>query len=71
MRKHSGAGIRVYLQNLRVEMLSRMEPEMVTRFKASSAVMMALLQDVVVKEFSQKAKLPIYQFVYVPTLTHC
>ena len=48
-----------------------MEREMDRRFGAVSAVMRALYLTVVVKrELSLKAKLSIYQSIYVPTLTY-
>ncbi|KAK0144408.1 Ankyrin repeat and sterile alpha motif domain-containing protein 1B [Merluccius polli] len=49
----------------------KMECEMDRRIGAASAVMRALYRTVVVKrELSQKAKLSIYQSIYVPTLTY-
>ena len=51
--------------------LSTSEGKMEREISAASAVMWALYQTVVVKkELSQKAKLSIYQSVYVPTLTY-
>ena len=48
----------------------RMEREIDRRIGVASAVMRALHRPVVVKkELSQKAKLSIYQSIYVPTLT--
>ena len=48
-----------------------MEREIDRRIGAASAVMQALHQPVVgKKELSQKAKLPIYQSIYVPILTY-
>ena len=47
-----------------------MEREMDRQIGAASAVMRALYRTVVVKrELSRKAKLSIYQSIYVPTLT--
>ena len=49
----------------------KMEHELDRWIGAASAVVWALYQTVVVmKELSQKAKLSIYQSVYVPTLTY-
>jgi len=49
----------------------RMEREIDRRIGAASAVMRALHRSVVVKkELSRKAKLSIYQSIYVPTLTY-
>ncbi|XP_051789808.1 uncharacterized protein LOC127529636 [Erpetoichthys calabaricus] len=49
----------------------RMEREIDRRISAASAVMRALHRSVVVKkELSRKAKLSIYQSIYVPTLTY-
>ena len=49
----------------------RMEREIDRRIGAASAVMRALHRSVVVKkELSRKAKLLIYQSIYVPTLTY-
>ncbi|CAM4428457.1 unnamed protein product [Leuciscus chuanchicus] len=49
----------------------RMEREIDRRIGAASAVMRALYRSVVVKkELSRKAKLSIYQSIYVPTLTY-
>ncbi|KAK0137162.1 Complement C3 [Merluccius polli] len=49
----------------------KMEREMDRRIGAASAVMRALYQTVVVKrKLSRKAKLSIYQSIYVPTLTY-
>ena len=49
----------------------RMEREIDRRIGAASAVMRSLYRTVVVKkELSRKAKLSIYQSIYVPTLTY-
>ncbi|XDV31537.1 hypothetical protein PO909_002528 [Leuciscus waleckii] len=49
----------------------RMEREIDRRIGAASAVMQSLYRSVVVKkELSRKAKLSIYQSIYVPTLTY-
>ena len=49
----------------------RTEREIDRRIGAASAVMQALYRSVVVKkELSRKAKLSIYQSIYVPTLTY-
>ncbi|TKS65493.1 LINE-1 reverse transcriptase -like protein [Collichthys lucidus] len=49
----------------------RMEREIDRRIGAASAVMRTLHRSVVVKkELSRKAKLSIYQLIYVPTLTY-
>ncbi len=49
----------------------KMEPEIDRRIGAASTVMWVLYWTVVVKrELSQKAKLLIYQSIYVPTLTY-
>ena len=49
----------------------RMEREIDRRIGAASAVMRTLHRSVVVKrELSQKAKLSIYQLIFVPTLTY-
>ncbi|XP_068573506.1 uncharacterized protein, partial [Cebidichthys violaceus] len=49
----------------------KMEREIVRRIGAAAAVKQALHRTILVKrELSRKAKLSIYQSVYVPTLTH-
>ncbi|KAK3571512.1 hypothetical protein QTP86_012861 [Hemibagrus guttatus] len=49
----------------------RMDREIDRRIGAAAAVMRSMYQSVVVKkELSQKAKLSIYQSIYVPTLTY-
>ncbi|KAK3524458.1 hypothetical protein QTP70_029309 [Hemibagrus guttatus] len=49
----------------------RMDREIDTRIGAAAAVMRSMYQSVVVKkELSRKAKLSIYQSIYVPTLTY-
>ncbi|KAK3575378.1 hypothetical protein QTP86_025782 [Hemibagrus guttatus] len=49
----------------------RMDREVDRRIGAAAAVMRSMYQSVVVKkELSQKAKLSIYQSIYVPTLTY-
>ncbi|TWW66919.1 hypothetical protein D4764_20G0009510 [Takifugu flavidus] len=47
-----------------------MEHEIDRRIGAASAVMRALNRSIVVKELSLKAKLSIYQSIYVPILTY-
>uniref|UniRef100_A0A8C6PHS8 Reverse transcriptase domain-containing protein n=1 Tax=Nothobranchius furzeri TaxID=105023 RepID=A0A8C6PHS8_NOTFU len=50
----------------------KLEREIDRRIGAASAVMQVLYRSAVMKrELSQKAKLSIYQSVYVPTLTYC
>ncbi|KAK3506693.1 hypothetical protein QTP70_015431 [Hemibagrus guttatus] len=49
----------------------RMDHEIDRRIDAAAAVMQSMYRSVVVKkELSQKAKLSIYQSIYVPTLTY-
>ncbi|KAK3515715.1 hypothetical protein QTP70_029929 [Hemibagrus guttatus] len=48
----------------------RMDREIDRRIGAAAAVMRSMYRFVVVKELSQKAKLSIYQSIYVPTLTY-
>ncbi|KAK3509655.1 hypothetical protein QTP70_008402 [Hemibagrus guttatus] len=49
----------------------RMDREIDRRIGAAAAVMLSMYRSVVVKkELSQKAKLSIYQSIYVPTLTY-
>ncbi|KAK3509992.1 hypothetical protein QTP70_024336, partial [Hemibagrus guttatus] len=49
----------------------RMDHEIDRRISAAAAVMQSMYRSVVVKkELSQKAKLSIYQSIYVPTLTY-
>ncbi|KAK3529874.1 hypothetical protein QTP86_007288 [Hemibagrus guttatus] len=48
----------------------RMDREIDRRIGAAAAVMRSMYWSVVVKELSQKAKISIYQSIYVPTLTY-
>ncbi|KAK3529557.1 hypothetical protein QTP70_031980, partial [Hemibagrus guttatus] len=48
----------------------RLDREIDRRIGAAAAVMRSMYRSVVVKELSRKAKLSIYQSIYVPTLTY-
>ncbi len=52
------------------ELLPQVEREINRRISAASAVMRTLHQTVVVRELSRKAKLSIYQSIYVTALTY-